>query len=123
MLPQNKKHMKPIIKRKSWWWNLTIFGGQGVTTAIGDTIYLGKGASEKDRMLIDHEKIHLEQQKRVGLVKFVFLYLFCLPFVYNPYRWKWEFEAYDRGTRMVHWRIKQVLGSKLYGWLKPSWHS
>lgn len=51
--------------------------------------------------VLEHESVHLEQQRRwalyglgVGLLAWFALYLFILPFGYNPWRRRWEREAF-----------------------------
>jgi hypothetical protein len=110
-----------IIKRKTWIWDLTIFAHSGITTTIGETIYLAKNEPDNpDCGLIRHERIHIEQQKQVGVAKFVFLYLLCLPFLWNPWRFKWEMQAYTQGTGVPPWVAKDILRSWEYGFLL--WH-
>ena len=109
-----------MIKQKSWLWNLTIFANTKTTTTFFPNIYLSKNfyslPKSHQSKLLNHEKIHLKQQKN-GLLKFLFLYLFCLPFFYNPWRYNWEYEAYTKsGTSKK--RTKQLLSSWHYGWLK-----
>ena len=110
------------LKQKSWLWDLTIFAGRSCSTTIGETIYLARGVTIYNMSIIEHEKIHIEQQSVVGLIKFVFLYLFCCPFFYNPWRWKWEMEAYTTGSRWNGADAEKILGSFAYGWLKKAWH-
>ena len=71
-------------------------------------------------MLVKHEKTHLEQQRQwavyglgVGLLVWFFLYLFCLPIWYNPWRRKWETEAY-KATGYSTDTIKCILRVKPY---------
>jgi len=56
-----------------------------------------------NQTILAHERVHLAQQKRwaiyglgVGLLVWYFLYLFCLPAWYNPWRRRWESEAYTK---------------------------
>lgn len=104
------------LKEKSWIWKLTFPFAHNNYTAIGETIYYPKGHYPTN-LTIEHEKIHLEQQKQVGLVKFLFLYIFALPFLYNPYRFKWEYDAYVRGSKLSHDETMKILKSYRYGWL------
>ncbi|MBI5871675.1 hypothetical protein HZB88_01165 [archaeon] len=107
-------------KRKSRVWHLTIFANPNCTTAIYPHIYLQKNfyelpASLQNRIL-KHEAVHLSQQKKTGTLKFLFLYIFILPFFYNPYRYKWEYEAYSSTGHKPDY-IKKILSSWHYGWL------
>jgi len=100
---------------KPWWWIIS----RRAYTTVGHTIYFPKGRSLHPASAIyDHEIIHVNQQEEVGLVKYIFLYLFCLPLFYNPWRWKWEYEAYLYGSKWKHEDIVKKLNSELYGWLR-----
>lgn len=114
-----------MIKQRSWWWWLTIFANPNVTTAIYPYIYVSKNFYNLSKVtqdrIIKHEEIHLKQQKEVGLVRFLFLYIFCLPLFYNPWRFKWEYEAYiQSGTSKKV--AKRYLKLWNYGWLINSWY-
>lgn len=110
------------IKIKSWLWNLTIFAGQNNATTIGNTIYMMKDfnslSEENKQSLMAHESIHINQQAKVGLLKFMFLYFFCLPLFRNPWRYKWEYEAYKNGSKWQDADIQSELRSWNYGWLQ-----
>jgi len=76
------------------------FGICGIT--IYPFIFIAPSISKlvTDDILI-HETVHYMQQRRwalyglgIGLLFWHFLYLFALPFIYNPFRRKWETEAY-----------------------------
>lgn len=107
--------MKVELKEKNWLWKLTLFAANNYTT-IGNIIYHPKN-KKPSRSVIDHELIHMRQQNQVGLVRFILLYLFCCPFLYNPFRWKWEYEAYTKGSRITDSQTIKKLRSKEYGWL------
>jgi hypothetical protein len=102
-----------IKKQKSWLWGP--FRNNSFTT-IGETIYCPPGMTP-DEDTIRHESIHMAQQKEVGLIKFMFLYLFCLPCFYNPWRKKWELEAYAKGSGITETAARNLLSTSLYGWL------
>ena len=105
------------LQNKSWLWDLTIFANRNCSTTIGETIYLARGITIYNSTVIEHEKIHIEQQSVVGIIKFIFLYLFCCPFFYNPWRWKWEMEAYVKGSGYRDEYAMMLLQSYRYGWL------
>ena len=109
------------IRIKSWFWNLTIFAGQWNNTALGNTIYVQKDFYSLSPLIrakiIFHEEVHLKQQAENEILKFVFLYLFCLPILYNPYRYKWETEAYQK-EGWFNSEIRLELRSWRYGWLR-----
>lgn len=73
----------------------------GMCFTLGRTIHLTKASHaayiargcQPDGLLF-HEYRHFEQQRDVGLVKFLLLYLLCLPILWSPWRKRWELEAY-----------------------------
>jgi hypothetical protein len=98
-------------KVKKWYW----LGFNKTYTAIGNTIYCPPGC-EPSQEIIKHEMVHMNQQKRVGLFLFIFLYLFCLPVLWNPWRKKWETEAY-KANGLGPRDIKNKLKTSTYGWI------
>jgi hypothetical protein len=105
------------FKEKSKLWYLTFPFAHNNRTLLGNTIYYPKG-TVLEQSSIRHEEIHVKQMAEVGLIKFYLLYLFALPFIYNPWRYKWELEAYTLGSNMSEMEAKKVLRSKMYGWLR-----
>jgi hypothetical protein len=105
------------LKPKSWLWKLTYPFAHRNFTTVGRTLYYPQGFIPTKR-IIAHEQIHMAQQKEVGLLKFLFLYLFCAPLWRNPWRWKWEMEAYTLGSRYTKRQAANILQSKAYGWLR-----
>lgn len=105
------------IKEKNLLWYLTFPFAHKNYTTIGKTIYYPKDKKPSQR-IIDHEYIHYLQQKKYGLLKFLFLYLFAFPLFYNPWRYKWEYEAYKKGSHLNDETIRELLSSYKYGWLK-----
>lgn len=72
----------------------------GLCFTLGRTIHLTKAVhaayiarGRQPDGLLYHEYRHLEQQRDIGLVKFLLLYLFCLPILWNPWRRRWELDA------------------------------
>jgi hypothetical protein len=61
--------------------------------------------------------VHLRQQKEVGVVEYILLYLFSLPVLWNPWRYRWELEAYTYGSGLKANQAKDILKSYSYGWL------
>ncbi len=108
------------IKEKSWIWWLTIFANPQVHTTIYPHIYVVKGfdawPEELKKRIIVHEKVHLRQQFEVGIVKYLFLYLFVLPLFWNPWRYDWEFEAYTSSGHSEN-KAREYLTRWNYGWL------
>ncbi len=110
-----------MLKEKKWYWWLTIFASPKVTTTLSPHIYVSqgyKGLSKKaQQRILKHEKVHLQQQEEVGLIKYIFLYSFCLPILWNPWRYKWEMEAYTKSGTSKQ-QTEKYLSSFYYGWLR-----
>jgi hypothetical protein len=104
------------IKRKSWLWWFTFPFAHNNYTTIGKTIYYPNGYPPSPR-IIRHEAMHSFQQSQVGIVKFLLLYLFALPFFWNPWRYRWEMEAYIFGSQLDEAEARRILRSVAYGWL------
>lgn len=107
------------FKHKSWIWWLTwpfAHPTSNMFTLIGNTLYIPRNHEISDS-LIRHENIHVEQIKREGLLKYYFLYLFCLPLFYNPWRKKWELEAYINGSKITEQMALEKIRKVSYGWL------
>lgn len=74
-------------------------------------------------MALRHEAVHLQQQRSwairglgVGLLAWFFLYLLCLPMWRNPWREKWEREAFTVANGLSDERITEILRKRPY-WL------
>jgi hypothetical protein len=68
---------------------------------------------KQDPVIMAHETIHTLQYKREGVVRFLFLYAFVLPFIWNPWRARWEAEAYAVNVRAgdsADWCASQISG-------------
>lgn len=70
--------------------------------------------------LIRHEMVHLEQQRKwaiyglgIGLLAWYFIYLFCLPVMFNRFRRKWETEAF-KAQGFQEEKIVEILKKKPY---------
>jgi hypothetical protein len=100
--------------------------------------------AEDKKEVIDHEEIHLAQQFKalikglilwalitpylvtlgawiaiilllpIGIYIWFFLYLFCLPFGWNPWRKRWEFEAFKQGNGFSDAKIEDILKNPPY---------
>jgi len=73
-----------------------------------------------DAATVKHEAVHLAQQRRwaiyglgVGLLVWHLLYLLALPVGWNPWRRRWETEAY-RANGIGEDRIKAILRARPY---------
>jgi hypothetical protein len=75
-----------------------------MTTTVGSTVYLTSAwdslSKVKQEEVLLHERIHMRQMKKFGLVPFLLLYLaFPLPFLLAYFRTKFEQEAYAESMR------------------------
>jgi hypothetical protein len=113
--------MMMVIKEKSWIWWLTIFASPKVHTTIYPNIYVAKRFNSWPKKLreriIRHEKVHLRQQQEIGLLKYLFLYIFVLPVLWNPWRYQWEMEAYMNGSGYSIEKAKEYCKGWNYGFL------
>ncbi len=107
------------LKMKKWYWKLTWPFAHANYTTIWNTIYCPND-SKITLSTVKHEEIHYAQQKRWGwffLPLWIVCYLLFLPFLWNPFRYKWEYEAFYKGSRYSHNDIVKILKSRAYGWL------
>jgi hypothetical protein len=70
--------------------------------------------------LLPHEMVHYERQKKwfiyglgIGLILWFILYLFVLPFYWNPFRRKWETEAFMADGYTLE-KIDEILSKPPY---------
>ena len=100
------------------WMEIVLF--KAVAYAFYPHVYISKKfkklSKKRQKMSLKHEKVHLQQQKKVGRIKLAFLYLFVLPILWNPWRYKWEYEAYMKAGFSKK-ETEKRLRSSLYGWL------
>lgn len=94
--------------RIKWWF------GFGAVTIYPFIFYVDK----LDHYTRRHELIHIEQQKRwfkwytlyiPGLLAWYFCYLALLPVGINPFRYKWEMDAFTRGSGYSEEMTKEIL--------------
>lgn len=104
------------IKEKGWGWKLTFPFAHNNYTFWCDTLYYPKG-KEPTSQIVAHESHHAAQVREHGSFKFHFLYLFALPILWNPWRAKWEREAY-KADGLSDEVIDKLLSSYAYGWLR-----
>jgi len=85
----------------------------GIT--LGKHIFL---KDRQDKLTLEHELIHVKQQKEHGLWFWVTYLLFPLPFLWNPWRMRYEAEAYavqvKAGCKLDE--IAKMLAGPMYGW-------
>jgi hypothetical protein len=122
---------------------IVTFGGQGrylseYHTVIGDTLYLPaswKTASEVERCIVlRHERVHLRQRRRMGIVLMAFVYLVpILPIGLAWGRARLEWEAYTETLRAtaellgleaarapeLRAKIIERFTGPAYGWMWP----
>ena len=107
----------------------------GMNMCIGRTIHLTYKTwnlyvsnGQKPNGTIYHEYVHHCQQQETGFIKFILLYLFCVPIFKNPYRRKWELDAYritlawrlektGNITPAYRERLAKILSAWRYGWM------
>jgi hypothetical protein len=106
-----------INKPKSWLWKFTFPFAHNNYTTIGDSLYYPPKFPPSASVMA-HEAIHSMQQANTGFVKYLFLYIFAFPVLWNPWRFKWELEAYVMGSKLSVDQSKEILRSYQYGWLK-----
>ena len=88
--------VKFVCKANSWWCRLVgRFAPAFMTsfaTTLGDTIYY---PHELSAATLRHERVHLRQQRRYGMILYVLMYVcFPLPVMLAWGRWRLEREAY-----------------------------
>ena len=96
--------------RRLWEW----FPANAVT-AFG-TVWV-KDRFRNNGVILHHESIHIGQQAKHP-VWFWVSYLFCLPLGWNPWRMRWEAEAYAVDVRAggdIN-EIADLLSGAGYGW-------
>lgn len=105
-----------FIKVK-WWFGFSAF------TLYPFIFYVGTLGN----LTRKHELIHIDQQKRwckwytlwiVGLIAWFFMYLLILPVGWNYWRYKWEREAYTKGSGINEALTKKILSRDYFLW----WH-
>jgi hypothetical protein len=71
--------------------------------------------------ILAHEAIHIRQQRSwaiyglgIGLLAWYLLYLLALPVGWNPFRYKWEYEAYKEGSKYSDETIKKIMKQRPY---------
>lgn len=100
-------------------------------TAVYPVVFRAKRFSRLTRhqqdLVMDHEEVHLEQQRQwfvrglgVGLLAWFLLYLLVLPAGWNPFRERWEREAYIRGSKIAPDKVAEILRKAPYWIIWPS---
>jgi hypothetical protein len=69
-----------------------------VAITFGRTVFIRRTYKD-DPVVLAHETIHVLQYHREGFLKFLFLYAFALPVGWNPWRARWEAEAFAVNVR------------------------
>lgn len=109
-------------QEKSWVWYLTFPFAHNNYTTIWDTLYYPPGQFPGGSIFA-HEEIHSAQQKSWGIFVPVWFYLYLiafplgLPILWNPWRKKWEKEAYVFGSGYPEEEAEAILRTYRYGWL------
>ena len=89
--------------------------------AIFPFILLKKSSQQKDLVLINHEKIHLQQQLELLIIPFYLLYL--LNYFINLVKYKNHYQAYynicfERESYRFEKELEYLSKRKLYNWAK-----
>lgn len=82
-----------------------------------NVLYCPKGRKTSKRLLA-HEEIHARQMKDNGVFVYYFVYLLLFPLFYNPWRKKWEMEAYMKGSGLTEEDARAKLRTAMYGWIR-----
>lgn len=88
--------------------------------AIFPFILLQKKAQKQDKVLINHEKIHLQQQLELLIFPFYFLYLFN--YLINLVKYKNHYQAYlnivfEKEAYRFEKQLDYLTKRKLYNWI------
>ena len=107
----------------------------GMNLAICNTILLTSSAWKRylsnDKQpdgLLYHEYRHILQQRKSGVLIFLFLYLFCFPALWSPFRKNYELKAYKvtlawrlrtygQITKTYQKQLVKSISSWKYGWM------
>lgn len=108
-----------------------------IVTTFGGKIYLPTQWDEWPEytryLILEHEKVHLRQQKKWTHTIYFILYFFCLPLFWNPFRRRWEQEAFEKTIEIAAARygkgfvstdefrdfIARMFYTSTYGWMWP----
>jgi hypothetical protein len=113
------------------------FMGEFITT-IGNSMWIPRGWEEQDdtakAVVLRHERVHLRQQLRLGMTRYVLMYLFCpLPVLLSWGRMRLEREAFEETmrARAEYWGLEHLeeqdvrerfirhFTTSEYGWMWP----
>lgn len=76
-----------------------------VPTTFGNRLYLPAKwdmfPQSVQSVIIEHEKIHSAQQKKITPLLYHFLNLFVLPILFNPFRLYWEKDAWEKTIYLI----------------------
>lgn len=74
-----------------------------MSTTVGYTVYVSSSWVDRgplNKMVtLRHERVHMRQRQKTGMLLFGFLYFLVLPTVFAYYRAKFEKEAYEETMR------------------------
>ena len=100
------------------------FPGTTLGVTVWPFIFLAQRTQEMPSarltLLAAHESVHFRQQAAFakwglwlpGLLVWGALYLLCLPVGWNPFRRRWEMEAYTLGSRLdpaeARWMLRRA---------------
>jgi hypothetical protein len=100
--------MNPYTVHRLWSW----YPAHGIT--LGRHIFMRDPGST---VTLAHELVHVRQQAEHPIWFWV-SYLFLLPFGWNPWRMRWEAEAYAVQVRAGYTveSVALVIAGPMYGW-------
>ena len=100
--------MSPYTVHRLWSW----FPALGIT--FGRHVFMRDPASE---LTLAHELVHVRQQAEHPIWFWV-SYVFLMPIGWNPWRARWEAEAYAVQARAGHpvESLARVIAGPMYGW-------
>lgn len=74
-------------------------------TTIGNTVYVTDSWDKRNItakwITLSHERVHMEQAREYGRIRFSLLYLLVLPCLFAFYRTRFEKEAYEVSLRCI----------------------
>ena len=113
--------------RSSFWFTrlLNKFGAGTAWTTVGDTVYYPDAIEDPYLFpeIIEHEKVHIGQYKKLGVPLFLFLYIFVfLPVGLSYFRWRFEREAHLVEAKLYLAEKRTDIHTIVDEMVKSLWH-
>lgn len=107
-------------------------------TTYGGKIYLPaeweNWPESRRQITLAHEEAHAKQQEKITSFLYLLLYYLCLPIFWNPFRRRWEREAFEKTIKItaeIHGHayvqsqeyrdyIAKQFYTSTYGWMWPN---